>query len=394
MVAFPGVSAFRTEWLPNLITGFGCVLLFTAFVEWVVLGGMGIDWFFSTGFLGYLVTTSPFVFGIVYGGYWLERSGLDADRYVRVTKWLLGGLVVYLGINLFLIFVFPADIEFVFFLGWIRFAIAMGSAGGLIIGIIEARAIQRERAAERAIIRAEELEYRNDQLEFFNGILRHDVLNGMNIIKGRAEFLVEDLEEDDARRNAETILRWSDDVVDIIQRVRNIIGTLTGKPTRPLTDVNLAAVITAEVTNLRSTYPEVTFETDVPNEVSVKGDELLSEVIGNVLANAVVHNDPDGLCVRVTADEDPETGWVRVRIADTGQGIPDDRKDAVFRRGESDRTTGGFGLFFVDAMVGAYGGDVWIEDNDPQGTVFVIELPPGEVSVVTAEPMPKVHSSR
>ncbi|AFK21044.1 HAMP domain-containing histidine kinase (plasmid) [Haloferax mediterranei ATCC 33500] len=391
MVDIHQFSDSRVNRIPQLIIGFGGVLLLSVFGEWVVLGEMRLDWFRSTDLFGYIITTSPFVFGIIYGGYWLERSGLGPERYARIVKWLLGGLGVYLGINLFIILVFPAEIDLSFFFGWVRFAIAMGAAGGLLIGIIEARAIQRERAAERAIVHAEELEYRSDQLEFFNSILRHDVLNGMTVIRGHAELLVEDLDEDDHHQHAETILRWSDDVVDIVQRVRNVIQTLTRESEHQLTNVGLSAIITEEVARVQSAYPEVTFETDIHNEVHVKGDELLNEVIGNVLSNAAIHNDPDELCVTVTTEKDEERGTIRTRISDTGQGVPDDRKDAVFRRGETDRTSGGFGLFFVDAMVGAYGGEVWIEDNAPQGATFVIELPlrrPSKAAGSTSELVP------
>ena len=369
------VFAPRVKELPQLIMGFGCLLLFSVVGEWVVLGDMRVGWIFSTDFLGYIVTTSPFVLGLLYGGYWLDQSVLKPARYARIGWWLLTGLVVYLGINLFIISVFPAEIDLSFFFGWVRFAVAMGAAGGLVIGIIEARAIQRERAAERAIVSAEELQYRSDQLEFFNSILRHDVLNGMTIIRGHAEFLVEDLETEDERQSAETILRWSDEVVDIIQRVRAIIQRLTGQSKLPLTNVDISDIVVEEVERVQQTYPSVSFETHVPDEVHVEGDELLSEVVGNVVTNAVIHNDRNGLEVFVTVEVDEETETVRTRIADTGQGVPDEQKDAIFRRGESESGSGGFGLFFVDTMVGIYGGDVWVEDNDPQGAVFVIELP-------------------
>ncbi|UVE52251.1 HAMP domain-containing histidine kinase (plasmid) [Haloferax larsenii] len=369
------VLGSRVKQLPQLIMGFGGLLLFSVLGEWAVLGELRVDWLLSTDFLGYIVTTSPFVLGLLYGGYWLEQSALEPARYARVGWWLLAGLVIYVGINLFIISVFPAEIDLSFFFGWVRFAIAMGSAGGLVIGIIEARAIQRERAAERAIVSAEELRYRSDQLEFFNSILRHDVLNGMTIIRGHAELLTEDLETEEERRSAETILRWSDEVVDVIQRVRAIIQRLTGQSKLPLTSVDLSTIVAEEVERVQQTYPRVTFETRVPDEVHVKGDELLSEVFGNVLTNAVIHNDCDGLTVTVTVEVDDEAGTVRTHVADTGQGVPDDEKDAIFRRGESNRESGGFGLFFVDTMVSVYGGDVWVEDNDPQGAVFVIELP-------------------
>jgi signal transduction histidine kinase len=51
-------------------------------------------------------------------------------------------------------------------------------------------------------------------------------------------------------------------------------------------------------------------------------------------------------------------------------------QDEIFFRGsqglESDGT--GIGLHLVKTLVDRYGGSVWIEDNDPEGTVFCIEL--------------------
>jgi signal transduction histidine kinase len=75
-----------------------------------------------------------------------------------------------------------------------------------------------------------------------------------------------------------------------------------------------------------------------------------------------------------------------VRVADDGPGVPDELKDAVFRRDETGMTEtavgSGFGLFFVDQMMDRYGGSVRIEDNEPRGAVFVLELRPAG----TAEP--------
>jgi signal transduction histidine kinase len=73
-------------------------------------------------------------------------------------------------------------------------------------------------------------------------------------------------------------------------------------------------------------------------------------------------------------------GRVVVRVADNGPGVPDDRKEAVFGRGEKGlRSTGtGLGLYLVDTLVDSYGGRVRVEDNDPEGAVFVVELPLAE----------------
>lgn len=119
-----------------------------------------------------------------------------------------------------------------------------------------------------------------------------------------------------------------------------------------------------------------------PGGVSVKADELLADVIGNVAMNAIEHNDREDLVVRTRLRVDGDRAVVR--IADNGKGIPPDEFESVFRRGETHAKTAGsgFGLFFVDAMVEAYGGDVRVENDD--GAVFQLELP-------LAEESPKRH---
>ncbi|WP_435184900.1 ATP-binding protein [Halobellus sp. EA9] len=38
----------------------------------------------------------------------------------------------------------------------------------------------------------------------------------------------------------------------------------------------------------------------------------------------------------------------------------------------------GMGLYLVDRLVTRYGGEIRIEDNDPEGTVFVLRLAPAD----------------
>lgn len=74
-------------------------------------------------------------------------------------------------------------------------------------------------------------------------------------------------------------------------------------------------------------------------------------------------------------EHDETDGPVTVRIADHGR-VPDNIKEAMFRREETGHvkfTGSDFGLFFSDTLVTEYRGDVWVEDNEPQAVVFVIE---------------------
>jgi signal transduction histidine kinase len=109
--------------------------------------------------------------------------------------------------------------------------------------------------------------------------------------------------------------------------------------------------------------------------VSVTADEMVTSVFRHILQNAIQHNDREVPEVRVTGTAHDET--VVIRIADDGPGIPDERKSDVFGKGETglESEGSGMGLYLVETLVDRYGGDVWVEDNEPRGAVFVIELP-------------------
>jgi len=140
--------------------------------------------------------------------------------------------------------------------------------------------------------------------------------------------------------------------------------------------VGLRYVLTDRIDEVASTHADaiLTTEGTVP-DVAVPADDMLGSVFKNLLTNAIVHN--DGPVMEVTVSASVDDGTVTVRVADNGPGIPDDRKDAIFEDGEKglDSEGTGLGLYLVETLVDRYGGDVRVEDNEPTGAVFVVELP-------------------
>ncbi|MFC3959390.1 PAS domain-containing protein [Halovivax cerinus] len=220
-----------------------------------------------------------------------------------------------------------------------------------------------------------ELERQREQMEFFNSILRHDVLNGMTVIKARGEILAEEL-DGDLGQYARTIVDWCTTTTEVTQRVQRVVETLTTpEDSLQFDTIDVSAILDRKLSELETAHPGIEFEHDVAPGIEARADELLSEVLGNILLNAIEHTDTEDLTIDVTAAVDED---VRIRIADTGVGIVDERKESVFRRGETSHakeTGSGFGLFFVDVMVDKYGGEVWVEDADTGGACFVLELP-------------------
>ena len=227
--------------------------------------------------------------------------------------------------------------------------------------------------------REREIKEQKDQIDFFNSLLRHDMLNSMTVIGGSSDILLEELPEDDERHElAERISKHSTEIVELTERVRSVLRRLTEDGDTEMSPADITEVIEERVGSLKETYPEVTCTTEATDEVRVAADPFLNHVIDNVLVNAVEHNDKEEPRVDVTVEEDE--GTATIHIADNGPGVPDDEKEEVFKQGTTGRSSGsvGFGLYYVEQMVSEYGGEIHVEDNEPEGAVFVMEIPKAE----------------
>ena len=108
--------------------------------------------------------------------------------------------------------------------------------------------------------------------------------------------------------------------------------------------------------------------------LTLLADDMLESVFRNLLHNAIVHNDKELPEVTVSVILEEET--VRVRVADNGPGIPERDKERIFDEGKTGLDSQGtrLGLYLVETLVERYGGDIELVDNDPEGSVFIVEL--------------------
>jgi signal transduction histidine kinase len=125
------------------------------------------------------------------------------------------------------------------------------------------------------------------------------------------------------------------------------------------------------------------FDIELGRLPPLRGDpQLMFEAFANLVGNAIKFT-PDGGAVRLVAATDA-AGDARIEVADTGPGIPEAEREAVFRRfyrGDETRTKPGcgLGLAIVSAIVRLHGYSLSV-GGDEKGAVFSVTCPP----VVTA----------
>jgi len=108
--------------------------------------------------------------------------------------------------------------------------------------------------------------------------------------------------------------------------------------------------------------------------LEVDPDHIKRAVL-NLVDNAVEAVGGVGTVVVETAHV-PETGIARIVVADTGPGIRPEDKEKLFLPYFSTKAAGmGLGLPIVHEIVVEHGGTIRVEDNEPHGSRFVVEVP-------------------
>ena len=143
-------------------------------------------------------------------------------------------------------------------------------------------------------------------------------------------------------------------------------------------EFDLSALLLEITNSFANRFPLRSFELHSPDRILFSGDQQLLEMaLNNIVENAVKYSKD---AVHVTAVEYP--GGVKIKVADSGQGIADEEKKNIFNKfyrvgNETTRSAKGtgLGLFIARRIVIAHKGKISVENNSPVGSIFTIELP-------------------
>ena len=210
--------------------------------------------------------------------------------------------------------------------------------------------------------------------------IAHEVGTPLNIISGRAEFILKTAELDAAaRKDLETI-------VGQIERISGIIRSLldTVRPRDPEIRVtSLRTVLDRALPLLRhpARRRQVTLQTHVPDDLPLMSADAgqLQQVLINLILNAIDAT-PVGGEVEVAAHHAivRDRSGVAVSVHDTGPGISAELLPRVFEPFFTTKPAGrgsGLGLAICRDIVKAHGGELRVESGAGRGTTFTAWIP-------------------
>lgn len=217
----------------------------------------------------------------------------------------------------------------------------------------------------------------------FLGMVSHDlrdllggiVLSGAVLSQRGVVHQDEEIHEAAAR-----IERYSARMNRLIGDLLDVASIDAGK-LRMATTAGDASVLIAEAVDVfqaSARAKEVTLTID-PGTTALVAEfdhDRILQVLANLITNAI-KSTPSGGGVRLGGDRFP--GELRIRVADTGCGIPAGQLTDVFERfwqvGLNDRRGLGLGLYISRCIVEAHGGRIWAESEPGGGSRFSFTLP-------------------
>lgn len=242
----------------------------------------------------------------------------------------------------------------------------------------------------------EEAERRRDEVERISEsrsrLMRgfsHDLKNPLGAADGYAALLEEgipgklDPEQCESvrriRRSIRASLRLIDDLLEL---ARAEAGEITLN--RSLIDVAALAREVGEDFRAQLEAAGLALELQASTPLTVESDPArVRQIISNLMSNAVKYTREGSVTVAVAVLSDSSPArrgdWVTVSVADTGIGIPEDKREAIFqeftRLDPGARQGAGVGLAISRRIARLLDGDIAVEPRTPQGSTFTLWLP-------------------
>jgi signal transduction histidine kinase len=201
------------------------------------------------------------------------------------------------------------------------------------------------------------------------------VRNPLGIIRASVQLLEESSCDAERIREASSVIKQE------IDRLDKVIKALLdfGRPSSPmLLQVDVGdvlkevALFTRRFASRSDVAIEERYADDLPDVMA--DPNQLKQVFVNLITNAVQAMEPEGGTIAV--ETGAADGFVHIRLADDGPGIPAEMLAKVFDPFFSTRDEGtGLGLTIVHRIVDEHDGHIEVESTLGVGTTFTIFLP-------------------
>ena len=226
--------------------------------------------------------------------------------------------------------------------------------------------------------------------------IAHELRTPLTILQGHIDAMEDGVLPIDSD-SLQTLTKQTQLLSRLVQDLRILSLADAGKLSLERRPVDLTEVVRACSAAFAGSAgaKEVAIRLALPDALHAYADpDRLSQVLGNLLSNALRHTPPGGEVVLGLETCSEETGGAAsavLTVADSGPGLSEDALAQVFNRFyradlSRGRATGGsgLGLAIVRALVELHGGQVSASNRSAGGALFRVELPLGKTARVSS----------
>ena len=239
---------------------------------------------------------------------------------------------------------------------------------------------------QNELIRAKEKAEESDKLKSaFLANMSHEIRTPMNGILGFTSLLNEPgLTGEEQQKYVQIVQKSGERLLSTVNDIIEISKIETGqvKISLKIVDISKHILTLYDFFSLEAKKKGLVLIIDnnlSDDESLIKTDKnKLSSVISNLLKNAIKFTDKGRIKIGCEKNGD----WLEFYIRDTGIGIPENRKEAIFNRFEQADLEdtrvfegSGLGLSIAKFYVEMLGGKIWVESELNKGSTFYFRIP-------------------
>ncbi len=244
---------------------------------------------------------------------------------------------------------------------------------------------ERKLVEDKLRVAKEKAEEMNRVKSNFLSNMNHELRTPLIGIMGFAEFMKEELEQEEFRNMASIIYKGGERLLRTLNLILDISAIEHGKVTlnRQIRDIReLLEKSISEQTEAAKGKNITLIKNFSDQEIKLNIDcRMFKNLIDNLISNAIKYTDKGHIEIKTELIED-ETSWANIKIIDTGIGIDRERLELIFsdfRQGSEgmsrDYEGTGLGLSLSQKFIEFMGGMMTVDSVPGKGSVFNVIMP-------------------